>query len=133
VPPPISHVIFGNDIYFGPKAEGSVVVGATYERAGYDDRLTAEGVGWLLSSVPAVVPALAEATFRAAWVGLRPASPDNTPLLGRLAGWSNVAVATGHTAEGVLLSAITGHLMAQLIAGETPDLDLAPFDPLRFG
>jgi glycine oxidase len=109
------------------------VVGATYERAGFDDRLTAEGVGWLLATAPTVVPDLAGATFRQAWVGLRPASPDSAPLLGRLDGWANVAVAAGHTAEGVLLSPITGHLMAQLLTGEQPDLDLAPFSPHRFG
>ncbi len=132
VPPPIRHVVFGHDIYLAPKADGSVVVGATYERVGYDDRLTAQGVGWLLTTAPALVPGLAGLTFRQAWVGLRPASPDNMPLLGVLAGWDNVCVAAGHTAEGVLLSPITGHLIAQVIAAEAPDLDLAPFSPTRF-
>ena len=83
----------------------------------------------MLTEVPALVPALAQATFRAAWVGLRPASPDNSPLLGALPGWTNVVVAAGHTAEGVLLSPITGHLIAQLLTGAAPDLDLAPFSP----
>lgn len=132
IPAPLSHVVFGNGVYLAPKVDGSVVVGATYEEAGFDDRLTAEGVGWLLSSAPAVVPALANATFRQAWVGLRPASRDGLPLLGGVPGWEGVSIASGHQAEGVLLSPITGKLIAQHVRGEATELPLDPFSPARF-
>lgn len=127
VPTPFQHIIFGNEIYLAPKADGSVVAGATYEEAGFDDRLTAEGVGWLLTTAPTLLPSLAQATFRQAWVGLRPASRDGLPLLGAVPGWEGITVATGHTAEGVLLSPATGKLMAQHVRGEPAELSLAPF------
>jgi D-amino-acid dehydrogenase len=63
------------------------------------------------------------------WAGLRPCLPDGLPAIGRLGG---VVVATGHAMKGVSLAPITGRLVAQLVAGEQPDQDLAPFDPARF-
>jgi D-amino-acid dehydrogenase len=63
------------------------------------------------------------------WAGLRPCLPDGLPALGRL---GRVMVATGHAMKGVSLAPITGRLVAQLVAGEQPEIDLTPFDPARF-
>jgi D-amino-acid dehydrogenase len=63
------------------------------------------------------------------WAGLRPCLPDGLPAIGRL---GNAFVATGHAMKGVSLAPITGRLVAQLVAGEQPDHDLAPLDPNRF-
>jgi D-amino-acid dehydrogenase len=63
------------------------------------------------------------------WAGLRPCLPDGLPAIGRL---GRTIVATGHAMKGVSLAPITGRLVAQLVAGEQPDVDLAPFDPNRF-
>jgi glycine/D-amino acid oxidase-like deaminating enzyme len=65
-------------------------------------------------------------------VGLRPASPDGLPLLGRLPGYENVLVATGHGASGLQLGPYSGSLMAGLALGEPSPLDLAPFAVGRF-
>jgi D-amino-acid dehydrogenase len=63
------------------------------------------------------------------WAGLRPCLPDGLPAIGRL---GRAVVATGHAMKGVSLAPITGRLVAQLLAGEEPAHDLAPFDPARF-
>jgi D-amino-acid dehydrogenase len=63
------------------------------------------------------------------WAGLRPCLPDGLPAIGRL---GRTVVATGHAMKGVSLAPITGRLVAQLVSGEQPELDLAPFDPGRF-
>jgi D-amino-acid dehydrogenase len=63
------------------------------------------------------------------WAGLRPCLPDGLPAIGWL---DRVVVATGHAMKGVSLAPITGRLVAQLVAGEQPDHDLAQFDPARF-
>ena len=63
------------------------------------------------------------------WAGLRPCLPDGLPAIGR---FGRAVVATGHAMKGVSLAPITGRLVAQLVAGETPDVDLRPFDPNRF-
>ncbi len=63
------------------------------------------------------------------WAGLRPCLPDGLPAIGRL---GRVVVATGHAMKGVSLAPVTGRLVAELVAGEVPSFDLAPFDPARF-
>jgi D-amino-acid dehydrogenase len=63
------------------------------------------------------------------WAGLRPCLPDGLPAIGRL---GRTIVATGHAMKGVSLAPITGRLVAQLVSGEEPEVDLAPYDPARF-
>jgi D-amino-acid dehydrogenase len=66
------------------------------------------------------------------WAGLRPCLPDGLPAIGRPGRGGRVVVATGHAMKGVSLAPVTGRLVAQLVSGERPALDLAPFDPNRF-
>jgi D-amino-acid dehydrogenase len=66
------------------------------------------------------------------WRGFRPMSPDDFPMIGRSQAYSNLILATGHSMTGMTQGPITGKLVAQLIAGEEPDLDLTPFSPARF-
>jgi D-amino-acid dehydrogenase len=63
------------------------------------------------------------------WAGLRPCLPDGLPAIGRL---GRIVVATGHAMKGVALAPVTGRLVAQLVAGEPPEHDLALFRPDRF-
>jgi glycine oxidase len=132
IPTPLRQVVFGPGIYLAPKVDGSLIAGATYEDVGFDDRLTAAGLTTLLAAAQRTAPILADAGFRAAWVGLRPASRDGLPILGPVPDWAGVSLATGHTAEGVALSPITGVLIADLIMGEPSQVSLAPFSVERF-
>jgi glycine oxidase len=132
IPAPLRQVIFGPGIYLAPKVDGSLVAGATYEDVGFDDRLTAGGLNTLLTAAQRTAPGLADASFRQAWVGLRPASLDGMPILGPVPGWDGFTLATGHTAEGVALSPITGAAIADLVLGKPSDLSLAPFSITRF-
>jgi glycine oxidase len=132
IPAPMRQVVFGPGIYLAPKVDGSLIAGATYEDVGFDDRLTADGLSTLLNAAQRTAPGLADATFRQAWVGLRPASRDGMPILGPVPGWEGVTLATGHTAEGVALSPITGAAIADLILGRPPQISLAPFSITRF-
>jgi len=125
-------IIWGPGVYLVPRADGSLVVGSTMEDVGFDCRPTAAGVARLLPAAMAVLPALAESTVVQAWAGLRPGSPDHQPLVGPLPGWRGVIVATGHHRNGILLSAITGELVAQLTREGKPPAALAPLLPGRF-
>lgn len=110
-----------------------VVAGATREDdAGYDDRVTAGGAHEALGEALRVAPGLASATLREARVGLRPASPDNLPILGAAPGLRDVYLATGHGASGLQLGPYSGALIADLLQGKPAPLDLAPFAPERF-
>ncbi len=117
-------------VYLVPRADGEIVVGATVEEQGYDVTVTAGGVQDLLRAATDVLPEVAEYELVEARAGLRPGTPDNAPLLGRLD--DRVVAATGHYRQGILLTPVTADLIAELlVSGETPD-QLKPFDPLRF-
>jgi D-hydroxyproline dehydrogenase subunit beta len=78
-----------------------------------------------------LVPALADARVRSAWWGIRPMTPDERPVVGRL--WDGLWVASGHGSEGVILGAGTAQLIASQLLGHDPPFDPTPFDPRRFG
>src|SRR5690348_2816622 len=116
-----------------------VVAGATRESdAGFDARMTAGGVREALDEALRVAPGLTDATLDEVRVGLRPASPDGLPLLGRMPGYERLYVATGHGASGLQLGPYSGALVADLALGQSSapdldaDLDLAPYAPERF-
>jgi glycine oxidase len=130
--PALQHIIFSEDVYFVPKLDGTIFIGATVEQVGFDKRLTAGGIAWLLNSAIRLIPALEQATIVQLWSGLRPWSRDSQPVLGQAPGWENVILATGHSAMGFELSAITGKMIAELItSGQTPEL-IRPFRIERF-
>ncbi|MEU6994833.1 glycine oxidase ThiO [Streptomyces sp. NPDC046465] len=124
-------VVRGSHVYLVPRENGELVVGATSEELGWDTTVTAGGVYELLRDAHELVPGITELPLTETCAGLRPGSPDNAPLLGptRLAG---LQLATGHYRNGVLLTPLTGDVMAHaLTTGELPD-EARPFTPLRF-
>jgi glycine oxidase len=130
---PLQHILFGEAIYLAPKKDGTIVVGATREEVGFDKHITAGGVAWLLSTAIRLVPTLDSCAIDQIWAGLRPKTPDNQPILGNLPNWDNVTVAVGHTSVGIMLSAITGKSIAELVVtGEVPQI-IRPFGVQRFG
>jgi D-amino-acid dehydrogenase len=127
---PIVQQVYGH--YMVPWADHRVAVGATVEAAGFSHDVTAGGVNEIMREALRVMPGLSNATLGEIRVGLRPASVDDSPLLGRVPGFDNVFVATGHGAEGLLLGPLSGKLIADLVQGKDLELDLAPFSPARF-
>jgi len=128
----LRHVVSSLQGYLITKADGSTYVGTTVEEVGFDARPTAAGIGGLLALAPRLVPRLADATFTAAWAGLRPGTADGRPLIGRIPGWQGVTLASGHFRAGILLAPITGELVADLLANRRPRLPVEDFDPGRF-
>jgi D-amino-acid dehydrogenase len=113
--------------------DGRVVAGATREdQAGFAVRVTASGAREVLGEALRVAPGLADFTLHEIRVGLRPATPDGLPILGRVPQLDNVFIATGHGASGLQLGPYSGALAADLALGKQPELDLAPFAVERF-
>ena len=127
---PIVQQVYGH--YMVPWADHRVAVGATVEDAGFSNEVTAGGVNEIMREALRVMPGLASATLGEIRVGLRPASVDDSPLLGPLPGIDNVFVATGHGASGLLLGPVSGKLVAEQILGRATEVDLEPFSPARF-
>jgi glycine/D-amino acid oxidase-like deaminating enzyme len=111
-------------------AGGEVLVGSSRERIGFDGAVRPEVTAAMIERAAQFVPQLAELRPRRAWCGFRPWLPDGLPAIGELD--EGIWVTTGHEGSGVGLGPISGQLLAQAISGETPDFDLAPFDPRRF-
>ncbi len=132
VPPPVRHVVFAGHNYLVPRADGTVYVGATQEEAGFDHRVTLAAVQELAARAAALAPALANAEVVGMGAGLRPGSADDLPVIGRVPGLENLILATGHFRNGVLMSLITGRLVAALVQGRPPELPLGSFSPARF-
>jgi glycine oxidase len=122
--------IRGRAVYIVPRADGRVVVGATVEERGDDRTVTAGGVLELLQAAWELLPGIAEHELVETIAGLRPATPDNAPLLGWTA-LEGLAVATGHYRNGVLLTPVTSTSIAALLGGAAVPEALLPFDPCR--
>ena len=127
----IRHVLRAPEVYLVPRSDGRIVIGSTLEDAGYDKRVHAQVIQQLHQLAADVVPELGEAKIIEAWTGLRPALPDDLPALGR-GGADGYFIATGHYRNGILLAPVTAKVMAEMIRGEQPSCDLAPFSPHRF-
>ncbi|WP_030348459.1 glycine oxidase ThiO [Streptomyces sp. NRRL S-1022] len=125
-------VVRGSHVYLVPRENGELVVGATSEELGWDTTVTAGGVYELLRDAHELVPGITELPLTETRAGLRPGSPDNAPLLGP-SGLAGLLLATGHHRNGVLLTPVTGDVLAHtLVAGELPE-EARPFAPQRFG
>ncbi|MFF9131664.1 MULTISPECIES: glycine oxidase ThiO [unclassified Streptomyces] len=124
-------VVRGGALYLVPRENGELVVGATSEEMGWDTTVTAGGVYELLRDAHELVPGITELPLTETRAGLRPGSPDNAPLLGPTA-LDGLLLATGHHRNGVLLTPVTGDVLAHaLVTGELPD-EARPFTPKRF-
>lgn len=125
---PLRHVIWGADCYIVPWLNGRVLVGATVEDAGFDERATAAGVRDLLEAGCSLVPHLWQASFAEVRVGLRPATPDGMPIVGRSTAVPGLIYATGHYRNGVLLAPLTAAIVRDIVQKEStePPAELAP-------
>jgi len=127
--PLLRRVIGFGKRYLVPREDGRILVGSTEEpEAGFEKRTSDSGIAMLHRFASDVLPALSRATVEKTWAGLRPGTPDGWPILGRLPGWTNAFVATGHYRAGIQLSPATGRIMADLLRGRTP---ATPIDAFR--
>jgi glycine oxidase len=129
---PLSRIVWGPDCYLVPWSTGTMLVGATVEEAGFDERATTAGVHDLLGAACDLLPQAWQAAFTGVRVGLRPATPDDLPVLGRSPHVAGLYYATGHYRNGVLLAPVTAVLLADLVLGQPADGMLDAFRPDRF-
>lgn len=132
---PLEIVVRTPDIYIVPRAAGPkptrAIIGATVEDAGFDKAVYPADIARLKAQATDLLPQLAEATILESWAGLRPATLDYLPLLGKSPGHPNHFLAAGHFRNGILLAPATAHIMAELLSGEAPSISIDPFSPAR--
>jgi glycine oxidase len=126
-PPAILYYDHGYILTRGAEA----VLGSTMEHAGFDCRVTNEGLAQIFRSAVRLLPALSRLPVHRTWAGLRPMTADGRPILGADPEVAGLYYATGHGRNGVLLAALTGETIGDLLTKGETDLDLEPFRPDR--
>lgn len=117
--------------YLFPRG-GRTMIGATSDEAGFDATPAPGDVERLISAAAEIVPGVRDATRTRPLCGLRPMTPDGLPIIGSDPAMIGTHYACGHGRNGFLHAALTGEVVAKLVAGEPPGFDLKPFDPTRF-
>jgi glycine oxidase len=130
---PPRRVTWGDDCYLVPWDDGTVLVGATMEEVGFDERTTVDGVKRLMTAACDLIPAAADASLLSARVGLRPGTPDALPIIGWSKAVPHLMYATGHFRNGVLLAPLTAQLVARAMIDDVVDPALEDVAPQRFG
>jgi len=129
--PLIRHVVWAPKAYLVPRDDGRLIIGATTEERGFDQRLTAGGVLALLEGAWRAVPGIEDLPIDEMWVGFRPGSRDDAPVLGP-SGIDGLALATGHHRNGILLTPVTADAVSRHVLTGEVDPVIRPFALERF-
>ncbi|HXM38772.1 MAG TPA: glycine oxidase ThiO [Gemmatimonadales bacterium] len=114
-------------------ARGSeALLGSTMERVGFDGQVTDEGIAQIVAAATRLLPALGTQPRTRTWAGLRPVTPDGRPIVGPDPDVRGLWYATGHGRSGVLLAALTGEIIAELVTTGTSGMEIASLEPARF-
>jgi len=130
--PILSHVLWAPSAYLVPRRDGRLIIGATTEEKGFDPDLTAGGQLALLTNAWRALPTLEELPILEQWVGFRPGSRDDAPILGPSGEVEGLVHATGHHRNGILLLPVTTDVIADYVLNGRMAQVAAPFGPDRF-
>lgn len=115
--------------YAIPRRDGHVLVGSTLEHVGFDKTPTGEALASLKASAEKMLPGLAQREVVGHWAGLRPGSPDGIPFIGEVPELPGLWLNCGHYRNGLVLAPASCELLKNLMLGETPIVDPAPYSP----
>lgn len=127
-----TQVTFGGHGFVVTRLSSSIRVGGAVELGGLDLPPNYGRSRAMLDKAAAFLPGL-RTTGGTQWMGFRPSLPDSLPAIGPLPGHAHVTCAFGHGHLGLTQSAGTARIVADLLTGAAPPIDLAPFSPARFG
>jgi glycine oxidase len=127
----VRHVVWAPKAYLVPRLDGRLLIGATVEECGFDAALTAGGVYGLLEAAWRTIPAIEDLPIDEMWVGFRPGSRDDAPILGASA-LPQLVIATGHHRNGILLTPATAEAIAEYVLTGSVPARILPFACDRF-
>jgi hydrogen cyanide synthase HcnC len=132
LPPMLNACISTSSGYLAQKRHGEIIVGSTTEETGFDVQVTPTAMRDLSAGAIRAVPAMAQATVKRVWAGVRPGTPDELPILGPVDELEGYLNACGHFRTGIVTSPLTGKLLSELLSGESTTLPIEPFLLSRF-
>jgi glycine oxidase len=124
-------VVWAPGAYLVPRRDGRLIVGATVEERGFDAALTAGAMLSLLEAAWRALPAIEDCAIAESWVGFRPGSPDDAPILGPTA-IEGLILATGHHRNGILLTPVTADEVSRCVLNGEVGETIRPFGIERF-
>nr|WP_263327710.1 glycine oxidase ThiO [Neobacillus sp. Marseille-Q6967] len=120
--PVINTTIFSDKrCYLVPKQNGEIYIGATMAENTFDKNVTPGGIATLIERACHLVPQIKDLPWERVWCGIRPQTGDGNPYIGEHPEWKGLFIAAGHFRNGILLSPITGKLVADLLDGRLAD------------
>ncbi|AZC72022.1 MULTISPECIES: glycine oxidase ThiO [Pseudomonas] len=125
----LSCMVLAKGRYAIPRRDGHILIGSTLEHEGFDKTPTSSALESLKASAIELIPALAQAEVVGHWAGLRPGSPEGIPYIGPVPGLAGLWLNCGHYRNGLVLAPASCQLFANLMLGQEPIIDPAPYAP----
>ena len=113
--------------------KSGVRIGSTMEFAGYDSTINRRRIELFRRAAAEYLTDAPDGPIEEEWSGWRPMTYDDLPCIGHSPAAENVVIAAGHGMIGMATGTASGKLAAELVSGEAPHLDPAPYSPRRFG
>ena len=126
-----AHDVAADSVAFNvqPRATGQILVGSSRQLAGRDRSVDGDVLRRMLARAAAFLPRLPALSAIRAWTGLRPATPDGLPLVGRWDAVPGTWIAAGHEGLGITTALATAEILADLLLGRPTAIDAAPLAP----
>ncbi|TSB46701.1 glycine oxidase ThiO [Alkalicoccobacillus porphyridii] len=131
-PARINHILYSSQGYLVAKENGTLVNGASEDIAGFETSVTEKGIRRLTNWNYHILPFLKQLRPFHQWAGLRPATQDGYPLIGRLQQANRVIFSAGHYRNGILLSPVTAEVVADMVSKQSTSIQMERFAPERF-
>lgn len=122
----------GIGLSMGQTKSGNLLIGGSRELAGFDSSVNSFILTEIAKKAIAAFPCLQHVNLIRSFVGFRPFTPDNLPVIGEVPTVSGLYIAAGHEGDGVALAPITGQMIAEIVTDQTTEMDLTPFHMSRF-
>jgi len=128
----LHHTMIGEKYYYWQLAGGQIVAGGSVDDVGFEQGVEPATVASIRDELRTLLPAAAEQPLICAWSGFRPYCDDLKPVLGAVPARENTFVAAGHFKKGIMMSPVTGKILADLVTSGKTDLPIEPLSPARF-
>lgn len=126
----LAQIVLHRGHYLIPRQDGHILCGSTLEDTGFEKQTTDEAMQLLTTSAERILPLLANESPIRHWAGLRPASPNGIPYIGRMPQFNNVWINAGQFRNGLVLAPASATLLADLILAREPFVNPEPYQVL---